>query len=290
MKPDAHVPADLRQWVVERLPGVATITDVSWPRGDSRVWRVATDSAAAFVKLSPSPANYTREVRGFEYAARALATHEAPRLLAADPDLLAIMSSPLPGRIVRGLSLDVAEEQRVHERAGQLLRRWHDHSGPISAPVRDAIMASVADQAAEAAACVDRAGEHLTQGQRALVRRVCRELPELAEELPLVDRHGDYATRNWLWGHDLGLIDFEQFAPGIAAEELVWLSAALWSTRSDLKSAFLSGYGPLSEAEQQALPLFAARLAVSYFTTGITKQEPALVERGQFVLTRLAHN
>ncbi|MGH3567274.1 MAG: hypothetical protein ACRDRH_14830 [Pseudonocardia sp.] len=47
----APLPIDLRQWVVRHLPGLDTIVDASWPRGCSRVWRVASDTDEAYVKL-----------------------------------------------------------------------------------------------------------------------------------------------------------------------------------------------------------------------------------------------
>ncbi|MEV6987010.1 aminoglycoside phosphotransferase family protein [Sphaerisporangium sp. NPDC051017] len=285
---DASLPADLLQWVTRFLPAVANVTDVSWPRGDSRVWRVASSVSEAYVKLSPTTEDYAREVYGYQHAVRCLAAREAPRLLSADPGLRAIMSSPLPGLVVKGLSLTAEVETRVHELAGRLLRRWHDHPEPVPAHARDDVMASMAEQADEATACLERTAEHLTDAQRALVQQVSREIPDLAEGLPLVFQHGDYSPRNWLWDAERGtqgLIDFEKSAHGLAVEDLVWLCGAVWPTRPDLKRAFLKGYGrELSDAEQRVLPLLTARLAVSYLNTGLTKQEPMLVERGRTVL------
>jgi Ser/Thr protein kinase RdoA (MazF antagonist) len=291
MRLDAALPAELQQWVTRRLGGLAATTDVSWPRGDSRVWRVASNTGEAYIKLSPTPQDYAREVHAYQHAASALAADEAPRLLAADPGLQAIMTTPLPGQIVRGLSLPAATEARVHELAGRLLRRWHDHPDPAPAQVRESVMASMAEQAKEATACLEPTAEHLTDAQRALVQEVSRDLPGLAESLPLVFRHGDYSPRNWLWDTERGthgLIDFEKAAHGLAVEDLVWLYGAVWPTRPDLKTAFLTGYGrELSGTEQRALPLLTARLAVSYLNTGLIKQQPVLLDRGRGVLSDL---
>ncbi|MFF4410399.1 aminoglycoside phosphotransferase family protein [Streptomyces sp. NPDC001404] len=288
MTHDASLPPDVRQWVARHLPDVDTVTDASWPRGDSRIWRVTTGEAAAFVKLYPGPEKYAREVRGCQHAARALAADEAPRLLASEPGLPAVITSALPGRVVRGLSLEAVEERRVHQLAGQLLRRWHDHPEPVPAPVHAGIMASVTAQADEAAACLEHLGEQLPAAQQDLVREVSLDLPRIAEGLRVVYRHGDYSPRNWLWdpaSSRHGLIDFEESGPGIAVEDLVWLCGAAWPTRPDLREAFLTGYGSrLPEAEQRALILFTARLAVSYLNTGLTKNESVLIERGRTVL------
>jgi len=289
---DAPLPADLRHWLTRHLPGPDTVADVSWLRGCSQVWRVASGTNEAYVKLSPAEKGYAREVHAYQHAAR-FAPDEVPRLLAADPDLRAIMTAPVPGRVVRGLTLTVEAETRVHELAGWLLRRWHDLPEPITDQARDAIRVSVAEQADEAAMCLERVAEHLTDAQRALVQRVFLELPRLAEALPVVYRHGDYSPRNWLWDAEhstVGLIDFEQADHGIAVEDLVWLHGAVWPTRPDLKAAFLSGYGrQLSDAEHRGLPLLTARLAVSYLTTGITKQDPVLIDRGRTALKHLVN-
>lgn len=193
MTHDASLPADLRQWVALRLPVLDTVTDASWPRGDSRVWRIAAGSEEAFVKLYPTPEQFAREVHGHDHAARALAADEAPRLLASEPGLPAVMTSALPGRVVRGLELAAEEERRVHHLAGDLLRRWHDHPSPVPSQAGEDISASVTAQASEAAMCLERIGEQLTAGQRALVQDVALELPQLAVVLPRAYRHGDYS-------------------------------------------------------------------------------------------------
>jgi aminoglycoside phosphotransferase (APT) family kinase protein len=229
-----HAPlsTDLRQWVTHQLPDLATVVDVSWPHGCSRVWRMASGTDEVYVKLSPTLEDYAREVHAYEHAAR-IAPHEVPRMLATDPGLRAIMTSPLSGLVVRGLCLTAGVESRVHELAGRLLRRWHDLPEPASGRARKVIKASVAEQADEAAACLERTAEHLTDAQRALVAQVSRELPRLAEDLPVVFRHGDYSPHNWLWDAEHGthgLIDFEQSDHGVAVEDFVWLRGALWPT------------------------------------------------------------
>ncbi|MEH6373911.1 aminoglycoside phosphotransferase family protein [Streptomyces sp. KLMMK] len=293
MTHDASLPRELRHWVARHLPGLDTVTDTSWPRGDSRIWRVTTGVADAFVKLYPGPEKFAREVQGCEHAARALAPHEAPRLLASNPGLPAVITSALPGHVVRGLPLQEAEERRVHHLAGQLLRRWHNHPEPVPASMHASITASVTVQADEAAACLEHLGDQLTGAQQELVREVSLDLPRIAQGLRVVYRHGDYSPRNWLWdahsGHH-GLIDFEESAPGIAVEDLVWLCGAAWPTRPDLRKAFLTGYGSeLSEAEKRSLILFTARLAVSYLNTGLTKNETMLTDRGRTVLGHMVH-
>ncbi|MEU3975180.1 phosphotransferase enzyme family protein [Streptomyces bacillaris] len=296
-KATSSLPPDLHQWVARHVSGMdtAAVADASWPRGDSRVWKVRTGHNEVFVKLYPSTEKYEREVMGCEHATRALAADEAPRLLATDPERPAVILSALPGRVVRGLPLEQAEEQQVHRLAGDLLRRWHDAPEPISDIEHQRIMASVTTQADEAATILDRLGDQLSPAEQDLVRDVARDLPGLAQALPLAYRHGDYSPRNWLWnseptpGHH-SLIDFEESAQGLPVEDLVWLCGAAWPTRPDLRDAFLTGYGrPLSSTEQRALVLLTARLGVSYLNTGLTKTNTVLIDRGRTVLQHMVH-
>lgn len=70
----------------------------------------------------------------------------------------------------------------------------------------------------------------------------------------------------------------------------MWLCGAAWPTRPDLRDAFLTGYGqPLSSTEQRALVLLTARLGVSYLSTGLTKTDTVLIDRGRTVLQHMVH-
>lgn len=66
------------------------------------------------------------------------------------------------------------------------------------------------------------------------------------------------------------------------------MCGAAWPTRSDLRDAFLTGYGRLlSSTEQRALVLLTARLGVSYLSTGLTKTNTVLIDRGRTVLEHM---
>ncbi|MBB5494844.1 aminoglycoside phosphotransferase [Nocardiopsis metallicus] len=251
---------------------------------------MATGTQTLYVKLSPDPADHTRERAGLAFAAQALDPLQAPRVLAADESLLALATSPVPGSIVRGLELTVGEEQRVHARAGALLRRWHERSPRATSGDHASICTSITRQAGEADQILPLIAKATTAAQQALVRDAALELPRCAPATPVVYRHGDYATRNWLWDphHGFGIIDFAKAAPGLLVEELVWLQGARWLERPDLRRAFFDGYGrELSQAEERALQLLTVRLAASYLATGLTQGDSALVERGHQGLERL---
>ncbi|MFC5183879.1 aminoglycoside phosphotransferase family protein [Actinomadura harenae] len=289
----APMPDALRQWIAGRLPGTfVSVADKSWERDTSRVWLVETTVTTAYAKISPTVEAFWREVGAYRHAETALAPGQAPRLLAADLGLRAIISTQLPGRIVRHLDLPPAVEVGVHELAGRLLRGWHAHPAPAPAHARESFRASMTDQAAEAAACLNLLGDDLSAAARALVREVAHDLPALADSLPLVYLHGDYGTRNWLWDTEaerLAVIDFEAAAHGLAVQDMVWQCGALWTTRPDLREAFLNGFGRKpSPDENRALVLLTARLAASYLATGRTTHDQVLVDRGHRALSSLA--
>nr|BEK71416.1 aminoglycoside phosphotransferase family protein [Kitasatospora purpeofusca] len=293
-RPDKPFPPELRDWVAAHLPGPAAVKDRSWPRSTSRVWHVTAEdgTGGAYVKISPSAGEFEREVAGYAYAAAHLDDTQAPRLLAADPDLLAILSTPLPGHVVRGLTLPADTELRLYEDAGGLLRRWHDASAPATDADRAAVRADLEEQAQEAADCLDPLAPHLAPDRLALVEAAAKELVGLAEQLPLVFRHGDYETRNWLYDESTGrhgLIDFSTAAHGIAAAEFVWLFGAVWTERPELREAYFTGYGrPLTADEDRLLQLLTVRLGASYLHNGLAKQREDLIARGRLVLDRMA--
>lgn len=88
------LPVDLAIWVADRFGPVHPVTDVSWPRAESRVWHVKAGTQKVFVKISPDAEDYARELAGSAFAARALGPHRAPQVLACDPILLALATSP----------------------------------------------------------------------------------------------------------------------------------------------------------------------------------------------------
>lgn len=281
----ALVPADVLDWVSSKMGDVSNALDTSWPRENSQVWCVTSSTGSAYVKVSPSASDFEQEVAGYSYAERALAGTERPRLLSTHDGLKALLSSPQPGDVMRGLPLEQDEELSAHKEAGRLLRRWHDHSGTVTVGERDAARKRVTEQADEARACLPSMSDRLDPFQISLLMVAADELPELAELNAPVICHGDFSTRNWLWDHSstrLGVIDFEKSGPGYIVEDMVWLYGALWLTRPSLRTAFFAGYGrALSWYEERLLQLLMVRLVVSYWHTGLTIGRDDLVDRGR---------
>ncbi|MGW4694085.1 aminoglycoside phosphotransferase family protein [Kitasatospora cineracea] len=285
-------PPELLAWAAAHLPGPAAAVDCSWPRATSRVWRIGGPDGGAFVKISPDEGAFAREVAGYAHAARFLPEQQTPRLLASEPRLRALLSTALPGRVVRDLPLERGAELRLHQDAGRLLRHWHDRSDAGTTAHRAQVREVMGAYAREAAECRQALTAQVPHDVLALVGAAAAEIPALAERLPLRFLHGDYATRNWLIDTATGrhaLIDFEQSRYGLVVEEFVWLLGALWPERPDLREAFFTGYGrPREPAEERLLLLLTVRLGASYLCTGLHKGRADLQKRGHLALDRMA--
>ncbi|MEU6291745.1 phosphotransferase [Streptomyces sp. NPDC046988] len=179
MTPAKPFPPELSDWVAGHLPGLDANEDRSWPRSTSLVWRVSAAGRNAYVKISPSDLEFEREVAGYSFTAAHLSETQAPRLLACDPGLRAILSTPLPGRVVRDLPLEAGIELRLYEAAGRLLRHWHDASEPGTAADRAAVRSDMEDKAREAADCLEDVAPYLAADRLALVEAASQELPGL---------------------------------------------------------------------------------------------------------------
>nr|BEK64583.1 aminoglycoside phosphotransferase family protein [Kitasatospora purpeofusca] len=283
-------PSELRDWVAGHLPGLDGSEDRSWPRSSSRVWRVTAGARTAYVKIGPGELDYEREVAGYAYTAAHLSDREAPRLLATDPQLRAILSSVLPGRVVRDLPLGADVELRLYEDAGRLLRSWHDASGPGTDVDRAAVRAGMREQAREAADCLGSTAPHLRRPARAGRGRVGgtgRPRRGVAVGLPprrlrdpeLAVRRGDRPPRS---------DRLRDGRVGRGRGGVVWLFGAVWPLRPELREAYFVGYGrPLTAEEERLLKLLTVRRAVSYLHHGLVDGREDLVARGRLVLDRM---
>ncbi|MEU7316487.1 phosphotransferase [Streptomyces sp. NPDC007083] len=270
---------------------IATWIDVSWMREGSRVWKArGAQGGNWYVKIHQSAKFHTREVVAYRTWVPTLGTR-APRLMAADEELRAVVLTALPGRPLHGASLPPQQERDTFRRIGALARRVHQASTPRPAPTNSGPAIEKAERHLEAAR------PHLSPGDEEFVRELTHQAADLAP-LPWVETHGDFQLRNILRLDDeadsagdadgsLALIDFERSEPGPAVRDLVRLSDA-WSDRPDLYEALLDGYGrALTDTEQERLVTDTALDAVSGIAFGATQGDPEVVERGRRTLVRL---
>ncbi len=259
-----------------------TIADRSWPREGSRVWELASASGERFyLKQHQSQRFHEREMTAYHLWTPALGTGRAPRLLAADPRLRAILITALPGQIACGPHIPEADEPEIHRQAGMLLRRLHSAS---TAPGTGRV-------AARAEEHIARAGALLGAEDAQLVRHHAARLPETARCLPVVPTHGDAQPKNFLWdpgSRQVALIDFERAEPGLAIRDLVRLEYGAWDGKPFLRDAFLDGYGrALTAGEDSALRDLAALDAVSAIQWGSANNDTDIMTRGYRTLALL---
>lgn len=263
----------------------AAIADRSWPRDGSRVWELTSAAGDRFyLKQHQSPRFHEREVTAYRLWVPALDTGRAPRLLAADPGLRAVLITALPGQIACGPHIPEADEPEIHRQAGMLLRRLH------SAGTATAIH-EIRRVAARAEAHMARAGALLSGQDAELARYHATRLVQTTRRLPGVPTHGDAQPKNFLWDpgkRRLALIDFERAEPGPAVRDLVRLERGAWEGKPSLRDAFLDGYGrALMADEESALLDLAALDAVSAIQWGFANNDTDTMTRGYRTLVRV---
>lgn len=266
-------------------------TDTSWAREDSRVWRVRNAQGGTwYVKVHQSLRFHKREVRGLRTWAPVLGA-AAPRLLAADEALCAVIITAVPGRPLHGQVLGPEQERACFHQIGALARRIHQSFPARPAPDGSGPAVHKAERHLAAA------HQQLAAGDAEFVRALVQQAERL-DPMPWVETHGDFQLRNILFsgqptggrvgaGSLVSVIDLERSEPGPAVRDLVRLSDARRG-RPDLFEAFMAGYGrPLTGAEETRLVIDSALDAVSGIAFGTAHSDPELVERGHRTLARL---
>ncbi|WP_407917404.1 phosphotransferase [Kitasatospora sp. NE20-6] len=272
----------VREFTEKAVGRISAWTDTSWARPGSRVWRVlGADGGQWFVKIHQNGRFHDREVEAYRSWVPALGP-AAPRLVAADQQLRAVVITAVPGRSLHGAVHPPEEQRRIFHRIGELAAAIHH-----SAPARSGEGVSAA--LGKLQRHLDGARDHLAIGDEDFIRQATAEAYQLPA-LDLVPTHGDFQLRNFRWDADVGtlyVIDFERAEPGQAVRDFVRLSDA-WAGRPDLYEAVMAGYGrQLSAAEEQHLAVHQVLDAVSGIQYGIANADPELVERGRRTLAQL---
>ncbi|MFG2792267.1 phosphotransferase [Streptomyces sp. NPDC048419] len=282
------LPGTLRTWAASVVGPVTGVRDAAWPRVASRVWELTCDDGDRFfLKVAPTPKFFTYETRAYRSAVSSLDAGHAPRLVGTLPEHLALLLTAAPGTSVSALELTDGERRLVHRHAGALLRRLHG-DGQLDAEARAEVTSQAIRLAEQADMHLTRAGDLITDRDRAIVKHAVQQLPEM-QLLPAAYAHGDFQERNWLWSHgSLALVDFERARHTWAVWDLVRLACGPWEGHPGLQQAFLDGYGrDLTDIERYALGCLAALDAVSAITWG-ADNDSLVAERGRHTLDRLA--
>ncbi|MFI2736870.1 phosphotransferase [Streptomyces sp. NPDC018711] len=276
------VPEEAVRAFAERAVGRITgWTDVSWAREGSRVWRArGAEGGSWYVKVHQNDRFHRREVTALRSWVPSLGA-AAPRLVAADASLRAVVLTAVGGRSLHGAVHPPETQRRIFHRIGRLAAAVHRGTPPRPSDGMPPVE--------KLERHLDGARPHLAPGDEEFVRAAAEKAVGLPA-LDVVSTHGDLQLRNLRWDEDadaLYVIDFERSEEGPAVRDFVRLSDA-WHGRPDLLEAVLDGYGrPFTPAEEARFRILSVLDAVSGISYGATHGDPELVERGRRTLARL---
>jgi aminoglycoside phosphotransferase (APT) family kinase protein len=243
--------------------------------------RIRTQTGDCYVKMQRDRSFWEGEVHAYERWAQAFG-EAAPRLLAVrEEEPLAVVISALPGRVLEGRQLPLAQERAAWRAAGQALVALHDLAvgecfGPVhrdgrcaGAPIREAeefVLAYLEEWEARGLAA-----DCLSADERATLRAARTLVPAFAGERPR-PCHRDYCPANWLINDEeawSGVIDFEFSQWDVRATDFSRYANWEWLGRPDLIEAFFEGYGrAFTPAEEQQRLLAHTQYALSAIVWG----------------------
>ena len=257
-----------------RLIGPCEITEILGPA----VARISARGGEEYVvKKHADRDKHDREVHAYQHWIPALGS-SAPQLVAVDAQALIIVTTALDGRPYPGPLTAAA-----HHHAGAILRRFHDAEPPRALPgYRDWLQVRAAHWTGRArpfisTADLGNASAHLAALQQATA----------PDGVPC---HLDFQPRNWLLGPDtdIYLVDFEHARTDLPLRDLVRLRFRAWPDRTDLKDAFLNGYGrDLTGSDTETLQHLGALDALTAIARGHQNHDMQLVQYGHSTLRQL---
>lgn len=271
----------LADFAEQAIGPLYTVTDSSWAREGSRVWKLTGRSGGSwFLKVHQNTKFHEREVAAYRRWVPALGRGHAPQLVAADPDQFAAVITAHAGINLHGADLNEPTWQTVYRQLGQLLRVLHSCEPPMMAPAVGGL--------AKLERHLTAADGLLEPGEEKLIRRLAQRLTTLPP-IPHGPRHGDIQLRNLLLDDSmlLALIDFERAEVGPLVSDFIRI-ADTWANAPARQAAIFDGYArSLSPDEAQALQGLSALDALSGIQYGAAHGDPELVERGHRTLYRL---
>ncbi|MFJ4695520.1 phosphotransferase [Streptomyces sp. NPDC088766] len=271
----------VRTFAEQAVGRITAWTDVSWAREESRVWRaVGAEGGEWYIKIHQNDRFHHREVDALRSWVPGLGA-AAPRLVAADPALRAVVLTAVGGRTLHGAVHSPEQQRRIFHRIGQLAAAIH-HSTPPR-PAADTPPSGKVERHLAGAL------PHLAPGDEEFIRATAERAAGLSP-VESVPTHGDFQLRNLRWDERADVLyvrDFERAEGGPAVRDFVRLSDA-WHGRPDLFQAVMDGYGrPFTPAEEAQFTVLSVLDAVSGIAYGTTHGDPELVERGRRTLARL---
>jgi Ser/Thr protein kinase RdoA (MazF antagonist) len=227
-----------------------TFTITGWHQGHHGVpimRAVTTNHGEVIVKVHRNPQRHNQEIHAYRNWTAALGDL-APRLIAECPTPPAIAITAVVGLPLSQQTLTPQQERDVYAQAGQLLRRLHAAAPNKRDPSFCTFLAARGEH------WLAQAGTRLTPGHRTEIRAKLRKLACLPT-ITLMPCHLDFMPRNLIRarGGTVRLIDFEHARYDLPTRDLVRLSTRVFPARPDLRDAFLNGYGPLTNLDEQII-------------------------------------
>lgn len=122
--------AAVRAFAEQAVGRITGWTDVSWTRAESRVWRAhSAEGGTWYVKVHQNDRFHQREVRALRSWVPRLGA-AAPRLVAADKSLRAVVLTAVGGRTLYGAVHPPEQQRRIFHRIGQLAVAIHSSTPP----------------------------------------------------------------------------------------------------------------------------------------------------------------
>lgn len=283
----------LRSYAEQVLGSCVLLQDASWKHQMSVVLRLRDARGAQwFVKHHRHQERFSAELMAYQRWVPALAG-SAPELRAFDESMCAMILSALPGEPApwplqhapepdADADADRAGHIRMQRQAGVALRRLHDAQPALPWPEFAAAKLEQFDGLRPALASL------LTRRELDAARSEVVALADVPAPVQ-VPCHHDYTPRNWLV-HDgvLRVIDFEWAGLDAWVADLARLHLSLWTTRPDLREAFLAGYGrQLSPADLATLHGCAVLTGAWLLTKAHETGQPSFEDASRSALLRL---
>lgn len=277
------MPASLLQpqqhaFVTSVLPGYRIVRDLSWGITDTVVLLVEHGGQQRIVKA------FGVDNHHFEREYAALTAHVAPlmdyagQLIASCTDARTFVLTVVPGNLV----MNTAAEYRpaVHEKAGALLRKFHNQATQASAQF---------ERSELAAAFRWLHAEHRIPSATAAAVAAYLEAYEPTDG-NAVPTHGDYQPRNWLIDDDgvVRAIDFGRFAWRPPESDFTFLHTRQWNACKECEAAFFRGYGTDPRTEYpERWKMYQTRFAVGAAAWGFKFGQTTLENEGLEILERM---
>jgi phosphotransferase family enzyme len=228
------IAADQQALLDRWLPGATVVRHHSWGLVGNTVLELLWDGGRYIAKAGgPDDNQVLREVHAHRNWLTPLTSiGRAPRFVAADEDVLLLVTRYLPGELVLGHAAELLPS--TYRQAGELLARLHAQFSVVDKDFE-------AKANTKALARLDRP-HRIEPDVTARLKQIIKSWP--TPPTTLVPTHGDWQPRNWVVHEGVvSAIDFGHAALRPAMTDFARMAARQFRTDPALESAFVQAYG-----------------------------------------------